>query len=106
MGDDNQSDVDHADAVSIPNPADMEAGIADHLNGKHAGKQQHGHEQNENQELGQAHGDIDTVLANISQEFSNLEEADEPINDKLATIVNGLNANKLCDDKLKDNHRK
>ena len=78
MGDDNQSDVDHADVGSIPDPADIDAGIADLLNGKHAGKQ-HRHEQNESQEQGQAHGDIDTVFANISQLFSNLEEAGEPI---------------------------
>ena len=106
MGGDNQSDVDHADAVSIPDPADIEAGITDLLNGKHT-EEQHGlTEQNENQELGQAHGDIDTVLANISKEFSNLEEAVEPISDKLASIVNGLWANKLSDDKLKDKIRK
>ena len=102
MGGDNQSDVDHADAVSIPNPADIEAGIADLSNGKHA-EEQHGlTEQNESQELSQAHG---TVLANISQQFINLEEAGEPINDKLAFIVNGLWANKLIDDKLKDKIR-
>ena len=106
MGGDNQSDVDHADAVGIPDPADIEAGIADLLNGKHAEEQHRLTEQNESQELGQAHGDIDTVLANISQEFSNLEEAGEPINDKLDSIVNGLWANKLSDDKLKDKIRK
>ena len=68
MGDDNWSDIDRAD-ISIPDPADIHAGIADLLNGKHAGEQ-HGHEQNESQEQGQAHGDIYTVLANISQAFS------------------------------------
>ena len=35
-----------------------------------------------------------------------LVEAGEPINDKFATIVNGLWANKLSDDKLKDKFRK
>ena len=105
IGDDNRSDVDHADIVSIPDPADIDADIADLLNGKHAGEQ-HGHEQNESQEQGQADGDIDTVLANICQAFSNLEEAGEPINDKLATIVNGLWGNNLSDDKLKDKLRK
>ena len=105
MGNDNQSDVDHADAVSISDPAGIEAGIADLLNGKHA-EEQHGHEQNESQEQGQAHGDTDTVLANIFQKFSNLEEAGEPINNRLATIVSELWADKLSDDKLKDKLRK
>ena len=98
--------VNHPDAVSIPDPADIKAGKADLLNGKHA-EEQHWHtEQNESQELGQAHADIDTVFAKISQEFSNLEEAGEPINEKLAFIVNGLWANNLSDDKLKDKIRK
>ena len=87
MGGDNQSDVDHADAVSIPDPADKEASIADLLIGKHEEEQHRLTEQNESQELGQVQGDIDTVLVNIS---SNLEEAGEPINDKLASIVNGI----------------
>ena len=43
MGDnDNQSDVDHADVVSIPEPADIEVGIADLLNGKHTREQPQG----------------------------------------------------------------
>ena len=104
MGDDNQSDVDHAD-VRIPDPADIDAGIADLLNGKYAGEQ-HGNEQNQSQKQGQAHGDNHTVPANISQEFNNLDEAGEPISDKLATILNGLWTNKLSDDKLKHKLRK
>ena len=43
MGGDNQSDVDHADAISIPDPADIEAGIA---NGKHVEEQHERTEQN------------------------------------------------------------